>query len=104
MPPASHQMDAFIAYDSEMPWLATLVCDEPRADTSTMRHNRPVVAVSDEPPPIVMMERRRTPDRRTRWRGGRRDRDWLNRPPHALSHLTLRSRLQFVWRLRRGAD
>ena len=57
-----------------------------------MSQDRPVVAVFDEPPPIVMMERRCTPDRRTRWRGGRRDRDWLTRPPHAWSRSTLSSR------------
>ena len=33
-------------------------------------------------PPFVL-DRRRTPDRRSTWRGGRRDSDWLNRPPHA---------------------
>jgi hypothetical protein len=31
-----------------------------------------------EAPPRV--ERRRNPDRRTVWRGGRRDTDWLKRP------------------------
>ena len=69
-----------------------------------MRHNGPVIAVADEPPPIVMVERRRTPNRRTRWRGGRRDRDWLTRPLHAWSRSTLSSRLGFVWRFRRGPN
>jgi hypothetical protein len=32
---------------------------------------------------IVAVERRRQPDRRTTWRGGRRDTDWMNRPPGA---------------------
>ncbi|MEE8130558.1 MAG: hypothetical protein V3T48_09730 [Vicinamibacterales bacterium] len=40
-----------------------------------------------EPPPVVLFERRRNPDRRTTWRGGRRDSDWLNRPPGALAKL-----------------
>jgi hypothetical protein len=31
----------------------------------------------------LFVERRRTPDRRTTWRGGRRDSDWINRPPDA---------------------
>ena len=31
----------------------------------------------------LLVERRRTPDRRTVWRGGRRDSDWINRPPDA---------------------
>ncbi len=77
--------------------------NEPRADTSDMRHDSQIVAGADDPPPVVMMERRCTPDRRTRWRGGRRDRDWLNRPLDAWSHWTLRNRLGLVWRLRRGA-
>ena len=69
-----------------------------------MRHNSPVIAVADEPPPVVMIERRRTPDRRPEWRGGRRDRDWLTRPLHAWSRPTLRTRLGLMWRLRRGAN
>ena len=62
------------------------------------------ITVGDEPPPVAIMERRRTPDRRTRWRRGRRDRDWLTRPPHAWSRATLSSRLQLVWRFRRWVD
>ena len=38
-------------------------------------------------PPIVTVERRHTPDRRTDWRGGRRDTDWLSRPIGAWDHL-----------------
>lgn len=34
-------------------------------------------------PPVV--ERRQLADRRATWRGGRRDSDWLNRPPGALT-------------------
>ena len=30
-----------------------------------------------------VMERRRTPDRRVEWRGGRRDDDWRERPSGA---------------------
>ena len=33
------------------------------------------------------MDRRKNPDRRTTWRGGRRDSDWTNRPPDALTRL-----------------
>jgi hypothetical protein len=35
-------------------------------------------------PPVVLYDRRKTPDRRSRWRGGRRDSDWIHRPPGAL--------------------
>jgi len=38
--------------------------------------------VGVEVSPLVA-DRRRTPDRRDEWRGGRRDSDWTNRPPHA---------------------
>jgi hypothetical protein len=31
-------------------------------------------------PPRVIVERRHQPDRRTSWRGGRRNTDWTNRP------------------------
>lgn len=37
----------------------------------------------DVPATPFVMERRRTPDRRAEWRGGRRDADWLHRPPGA---------------------
>ena len=35
-------------------------------------------------PPVVLYDRRKSPDRRGSWRGGRRDSDWINRPPGAL--------------------
>jgi len=38
-------------------------------------------------PPVVLVDRRRMPERRTTWRGGRRDSDWINRPPGVLSRL-----------------
>ena len=34
-------------------------------------------------PNVIPFERRRYPDRRTEWRGGRRATDWLNRPAGA---------------------
>ena len=37
-------------------------------------------------PPVVLYDRRRSPDRRSTWRGGRRDSDWIHRPPGALRH------------------
>lgn len=40
-----------------------------------------VFDVEDVPPPPRGMDRRVSPDRRTIWRGGRRDTDWVNRPP-----------------------
>ena len=38
----------------------------------------------DVPPPAPAYDRRKTPDRRTIWRGGRRDSDWHDRPDGAL--------------------
>jgi hypothetical protein len=35
-------------------------------------------------PPVILYDRRKSPDRRKTWRGGRRDSDWLHRPPGAL--------------------
>jgi hypothetical protein len=41
--------------------------------------------VLSEPIPWFAADRRRAPDRRDRWRGGRRDTDWtLNRPAGVL--------------------
>jgi hypothetical protein len=43
--------------------------------------------MSDVPPPAPAYDRRRTPDRRRVWRGGRRDSDWMNRPIGGLDRL-----------------
>jgi hypothetical protein len=51
-----------------------------------MRHF--ITEASDVPPNPPLVDRRFTPDRRAVWRGGRRDSDWINRPPGALSKLT----------------
>jgi hypothetical protein len=45
-------------------------------------------------PPLVIVERRHEPDRRTSWRGGRRNTDWTNRPPGAWAQL---ERQQSSW-------
>jgi hypothetical protein len=41
----------------------------------------------DVPPAPFVMDRRVKPDRRTVWRGGRRNSDWTNRPPDAWDRL-----------------
>lgn len=46
-----------------------------------------VTDVGDVPPPLPELDRRRVPDRRRVWRGGRRDSDWQNRPLGALERL-----------------
>jgi hypothetical protein len=43
--------------------------------------------LGDVPPPLPGLDRRRVPDRRRAWRGGRRDTDWKNRPLGALDRL-----------------
>lgn len=43
--------------------------------------------MGEVPPPAPEMDRRRVPDRRKAWRGGRRDSDWQNRPLGALDRL-----------------
>jgi len=50
-----------------------------------MRHI--IADVSDIPPAHPLVDRRTTPDRRTVWRGGRRDSDWVSRPPNGLASL-----------------
>jgi hypothetical protein len=42
------------------------------------------VSESLDLPPEVLLDRRCRPERRSVWRGGRRDSDWINRPPGAL--------------------
>ena len=41
----------------------------------------------DIPAAPFLMDRRRAPDRRVEWRGGRRDSDWHTRPPGAWARL-----------------
>ena len=42
--------------------------------------------------PWFMVDRRQSPDRRTEWRGGRRDSDWtINRPAGALDRQMART-------------
>jgi hypothetical protein len=41
----------------------------------------------DVPVAPFLLDRRRTPDRRVIWRGGRRDSDWTNRPPDGWQRL-----------------
>lgn len=48
-------------------------------------------------PPVVRVDRRRAPDRRVGWRGGRRDADWLNRPSNSLARM---ARVAKTWRRR----
>ncbi len=43
--------------------------------------------LSDDLPHVVALERRRQPDRRGMWRGGRRATDWTNRPLGAWGQL-----------------
>jgi hypothetical protein len=45
----------------------------------------------------LVVDRRRTPDRRAFWRGGRRDTDWLNRPLSALAPLPAKVKSWFRW-------
>ena len=55
------------------------------ADTECMRR---LSADFSDIPPAVSRERRRQPDRRVAWRGGRRDDDWVKRPLGALTRFT----------------
>lgn len=58
-----------------------LIGDLPPADKEGMslpNHS------SKTPGQVDLVERRTQPSRRTEWRGGRRDSDWINRPPGAL--------------------
>lgn len=62
-----------------------------------MRHITTSLDCEYDPPPIVMMERRRQPDRRTPWRGGRRDTDWINRPLGAWKRVAHREGRGYTW-------
>jgi hypothetical protein len=45
---------------------------------------------SIEDRPVIVKDRRCQPDRRIAWRGGRRDTDWISRPPDSLEQFAAR--------------
>jgi hypothetical protein len=65
-----------------------------------MKHRTLPANWIDEPCPIVAIDRRSHPDRRAVWRGGRRDDDWINRPPGAIDRIGRGERSILGWRRR----
>jgi hypothetical protein len=63
-----------------------------------MAHKTLSAELAGEPPVVIAMERRHAPDRRSNWRGGRRDTDWTNRPDGSLSRVTGRAATILPWR------
>jgi len=61
-----------------------------------MRHI--ILDTNDVPPPAPLYDRRRTPDRRRVWRGGRRDSDWVNRPLDGLARVDRQHTKLSGWR------
>jgi hypothetical protein len=57
-----------------------------------------IILDTDDVPGAPCVDRRRTPDRRDTWRGGRRNDDWLNRPPDALARVLSGARPPVWWR------
>jgi hypothetical protein len=64
-----------------------------------MKH-KTLSAETGDPPVVVSMERRHTPDRRALWRGGRRDKDWKDRPDGAWTRVSGRTATLLEWRYR----
>ena len=60
-----------------------------------MRH---IIHDSSDVPPPPVYDRRRTPERRRIWRGGRRDSDWVKRPVDSFERLERRQAAQTGWR------
>jgi hypothetical protein len=57
---------------------ARLCCSPSSTEIRLVKH---IQLQSDDVPHLpFVMDRRRAPDRRTTWRGGRRDSDWNDRP------------------------
>ena len=63
-----------------------------------MKHKTLSPELAGELPVVVLFDRRSAPDRRTEWRGGRRDSDWLIRPSGALDRMAQANRLILAWR------
>lgn len=61
-----------------------------------MRHI--VLQTDDVPLPPPLFDRRKNPDRRAVWRGGRRDSDWVNRPLGALDRIERDANRRASWR------
>jgi hypothetical protein len=62
-----------------------------------MVHKTLAAELIGEPPACVSMERRRTPERRIGWRGGRRDIDWKNRPDGVLARVAANHSKWHAW-------
>ena len=81
------------ASEGRRTWLA------PRGADNPSMSSRSEVCESDvEAPPVVFCDRRRRPNRRVSWRGGRRDNDWLNRPSGVLDRFQRLQRGGGGWR------
>jgi hypothetical protein len=74
--------------------VAGLFAGRDRPIASYMRHI--VLQADDLPVPPPLFDRRKTPDRRAVWRGGRRDSDWTSRPLGALTRIERDA----IWRAR----
>ena len=57
-----------------------------------------ILQTDDVPVLPVVMDRRRQPDRRAAWRGGRRDSDWRRRPPGVWPRVAVDRTPPLVWR------
>jgi hypothetical protein len=68
----------------------------PAAERADVKHI--ILQANDVPVAPFLMDRRRIPDRRSRWRGGRRDSDWLNRPLGAWDRIADRSAPPARWK------
>jgi hypothetical protein len=60
--------------------------------------------VDDVPVIAPALDRRCTPDRRTTWRGGRRDTDWVARPPDAWERYAAGPGEHIAWRGEPGSS
>jgi hypothetical protein len=79
-------------------WLGLFWFRSLRPICQGMTHRTLSAELVGEPAPVVAVERRCAPSRRVGWRGGRRDTDWLNRPPGVLTRVTQRHVPLFAWR------
>jgi hypothetical protein len=79
--------------------VASLFTPFDSAENSSVKHIHISLPPTDDIPIApFLMDRRRTPDRRSRWRGGRRDTDWVNRPPDAWARVIDDARPTALWR------
>jgi hypothetical protein len=88
---AKHRVKTQISTIRLVPTNETVIERLSAADTPAMSNSSPTKSLWLDDVPVIFQERRKgVATRRRVWRGGRRDSDWIDRPPDSWRHLQRR--------------